>query len=142
VLYFLFNKPATAAATTTTTPGGGQSPPANQAAGSNATSGAASTTPAFNTLAAIYQRLVQAAQAAGVTSTGVGPDSWNYYLAAVSDITPPDPLTVFPGVDRTKPMTSATYWSAMSGFLTKNMGMTGLGYVARSRYFHGGGWLA
>lgn len=116
--------PATGTGTTTTgtTTTGTTTPPA----------------PGFNSLAAIYQRLQADAQAppAGLTAYG-----WNYSLARVSSITPPDPAPLFAaaGLEPTMNMTAAQYWSVMAPALTTSFGLTGLGFA--SRYFdrtHGG----
>jgi hypothetical protein len=105
-------------------------------------------------LDAIYQRLVAAAIAGGINpAVGVGPDGWNFYLnlPTVSTIvTAPDPMTVFPGIDRSKAMTAVQYWSGMSDYLHKNNGLNGLRGIGlglavpypRSRYFAYGGWQA
>jgi hypothetical protein len=78
------------------------------------------------TLDGLYTRMVALAAKNGVTTTG--PDGWNYYLnetGLVSGL--PDPLEVFPGVDRTQPMTSAEYWAGMSAWLARNKGLSGPG---------------
>lgn len=80
------------------------------------------TTSNYNSLAAIYARL----QTAGAGQS-YSPDQWNYILASQSSVSnPPDPLEVFPGVDRNNPMTLAQYWSSMSTFLQQHNGMSGL----------------
>jgi hypothetical protein len=112
------------AATTTTA--------ATPAATTPAATTTTATTPAaaissFNTLDAIYSRMVSAATADNAAST-LSADQWNVYLRLNSNITPPDPTAVFPGQDRTTLMTSAQYWASMSPYLAKNMGMSGLGF--------------
>jgi len=114
--YFIYQKffaGAAATATTSTTP----ATPAT----------AATPTSTFNTLDAIYSRMVAAATADKAAST-LSADAWNVYLKLNSNITPPDPTAVFPGQDRTTLMTSAQYWASMSPYLAKNMGMSGLGF--------------
>ena len=94
--------------------------------------------PVTNSLDSIYSALSAAATAAGVnlntgvaSGTNVGPDGWNYYLASVYTLpgggSLPDPNGVFPGVDRSQPMSLATYWASMSPWLAKNEGLSGLG---------------
>ena len=82
----------------------------------------------YNTLDAIYGRMVTAAAAPG---EGYGADQWNYFLAQVSNITPPDPTDVFssvPGFDRSKNLMSAMeYWAVMAPYLKSKMGLSGLG---------------
>ena len=85
----------------------------------------AATTPDFNSLSAIYSRMVAAAPA-NATLTA---DQWNVYLGSQSSVTPPDPATVFTFTDanpRTATMTAAQYWSKMEPYLV-TQGMSGLG---------------
>jgi hypothetical protein len=91
---------------------------------------AATTTPAAaaapSALDTLYTAMVAAATAGGISTTG--PDGWNYYLVQGGYPSPaPDPADVFPGVDRSIPMTSAQYWAGMSAWLQKNKGMSGVG---------------
>lgn len=81
----------------------------------------------FNTLDAIYSRMVAAVPA----NTQQTADQWNTVLAAQSAVTPPDPNAVFTFTTanpRTATMTAAQYWTPMSAYLAKNMGMSGLGF--------------
>jgi hypothetical protein len=82
----------------------------------------------YNTLDAIYGRMVTAAAA---PSAGYNADQWNYFLAQVSNITPPDVMDVFssvPGFDRSKNLMSAMeYWAVMAPYLKSKMGLSGLG---------------
>jgi hypothetical protein len=111
------------------------------ATGSAATGSTATSTPApgTNSLDSVYAALLAAATAAGINVTAgtaggglaVGPDGWNSLLGSVY-ILPggtalPDPSIVFAGVDRSKPMTLAAYWSVMSPWLASNAGLSGLG---------------
>ena len=83
------------------------------------------TTPDFNSLAAIYSRMVAAAP----TNASLTADGWNVYLKSVSSVTPPDPGSVFTFTDanpRTATMTAAQYWSLMEPYLV-TQGMSGLG---------------
>lgn len=115
-IYTNFFAPAPAAtATTTTTPT--TTTPTTPVA----------PTSTFNTLDAIYSRMVAAATADKAAST-LTADQWNVYLKLNSNVSsPPDPPTVFPDQDRATLMTSAQYWAGMSAYLAKNMGMSGLG---------------
>ncbi len=134
----------TTAAAVAPAPGGTIQPPAGNPAPP------APVTTGFNSLSAIYARMAASAHANGATSVGLSPDAWNFYLQSVIDpgITLPDPMLVFPGVDRSKAMTVAQYWAGMSAWLNKNAGLSGLGLSAaqgfypRSRYFQYGGWMA
>jgi hypothetical protein len=83
------------------------------------------TTPDFNSLAAIYSRMVAAAP----SNASLTADGWNVYLASVSSVTPPAPESVFTFTDanpRTATMTAAQYWSLMEPYLV-TQGMSGLG---------------
>jgi len=83
------------------------------------------TTPDFNSLAAIYSRMVAAAP----TNASLTADGWNVYLKSVSSVTPPDPGSVFTFTDanpRTATMTAAQYWSLMEPYLV-TQGMSGFG---------------
>lgn len=121
------------------------------AAGAGAGAGSGTGGTSFNSLDAIYRRLVTVATAGGVNpAVGVGPDAWNTYLVlpTVSTVvTAPDPMAVFPGIDRSKAMTAVQYWSGMSDYLSKNSGLKGIGLglavpYPRSRFFAYGGWQA
>ena len=94
--------------------------------------------PVTHSLDSIYSALSAAALAAGVnlgtgvaSGTNVGPDGWNYYLATVYSLpgggSLPDPNSVFPGVDRSQPMSLATYWASMAPWLGSHAGLSGLG---------------
>jgi hypothetical protein len=91
------------------------------------------TTPAFNSLAAIYSRMVAAAPSNALTA-----DQWNVYLALVSAVAAPDPNAVFTFTDanpRTATMTAAQYWSKMEPYLV-TQGMSGLGlYRGMGRFY-------
>lgn len=89
---------------------------------------------------------VKAANDPAVTTANgtpsANPDVFNYYLAQVFTPAgtspygwPPDAARVFPGTDRTQPMTITTYWTGVSGYLSSQMGMSGLGI------FHGLGMI-
>ena len=87
----------------------------------------AAPTSAFNTLDAIYSRMVAAATADKAPATMTA-DQWNVYLKLSSNVSsPPDPPTVFPNQDRATLMSSAQYWAGMSQYLATTMGMSGLG---------------
>jgi hypothetical protein len=105
---------ATSAAATTTTP--------------------AAATDAFNSLAAIYGRIVGAVPA----NTLYTVDQWNTVLAAQSNVTPPDPAAVFTFTDaspRTATMTAAHYWSVMEPYLVAQ-GLSGFGlYRGMGRFY-------
>ena len=92
------------------------------------------TTPAFNSLAAIYSRMVAAAPANALLTA----DGWNVYLKSVSSVTPPAPESVFTFTDanpRTATMTAAQYWSLMEPYLV-TQGMSGLGlYRGMGRFY-------
>jgi hypothetical protein len=108
----------TPAATTTTTP-------ATTTTGTTTTGTTTSTTtPDFNSLAAIYSRMVAAAPSNALTA-----DQWNVYLADQSSVIPPDPNSIWSFTDanpRTATMTAAQYWSKMEPYLV-TQGMSGLG---------------
>lgn len=121
-------------------PGAGTTPPAgyNLLPG---TPGAGTTgTPGFNSLAAIYIRLQADAKA---PTTGLSAYGWNYSLARVSSITPPDPdpLWAAAGSDPSQNMTAAQYWSIMAPALTAQFGLSGMRGLG-SAYWHDshGGW--
>lgn len=96
----------------TTTPATGTTPPP--------------AAPAYNSLAATFARL-KADAGAQAASTGLSAYGWNYSLARVSTITPPDPNAVFTsGMDLTQNMTADQYWGAMAPYLTANFGMSGV----------------
>lgn len=119
--------------TTTVIPTGTTTPPT--------TTGTTPTaqTPGFNSLAAIYTRLKADAQApAGLTAFG-----WNYSLARVSSITPPDPTPLFAavGLDASINMTADQYWSVMAPVLTAQFGLSGMRGLGSAHYNQRyGGW--
>lgn len=118
--YFIYQKFFTGAAT----PAAATPTPAAPAASATP----AAPTSSFNTLDAIYSRMVAAATADKAASSMTA-DQWNLYLKLSSNVaSPPDPPTVFPNQDRGTLMTSAQYWAGMSQYLAANMGMTGLGF--------------
>ena len=96
-------------------------------------------TDAFNSLAAIYTRLVKAAP----TNASLTADQWSFYLKGVSSVQPPDPASVFTFTEanpRTASMTAAQYWSVMEPYLV-GTGMSGLGlYRGITRMYRTGGW--
>jgi cytoskeletal protein RodZ len=114
-----FSTPATTTAATTTTA------PATTTTTTTPTS-------SFNTLDAIYNRIVAAsANDPNLKNGQMTADQWNVYLAAQSNVTPPAPGAVFGSAYTSNPsetMTAATYWSTMSQYLAANMGMSGLGF--------------
>lgn len=105
-----------------------------------ATPPASSSAAAVGTLSTLFTKLQSAEKGAGVTAAGVGsdgsavgPDGHNYYLALpeVGGPSPaPDPGSVFPGVDRSKPMPLVDYWAGMSAYLAAHNGMSGLRHFA------------
>lgn len=105
-------------------------------------SGAPATLPGFNSLAAIYTRMVQDAVAntAGSTAASISltADGWNYYLARQSSITPAAPGDVFGATYQANPnalLTAAQYWAAMEPYLVTK-GMSGLGlYRGMGRFY-------
>jgi len=123
--YWVYTNFFSGTVATTTTPA--TTPPATTPAATTP----ASATSSFNTLDAIYSRMVAAATADKAANT-LTADQWNVYLGLSSNITPPAPGDVFGDAYRANPsallMTSAQYWSGMSAYLAKNMGMSGLGF--------------
>lgn len=139
--YEWFFAPSSAAAPSATTPPatGGQSTlmlPSmlNTGGASNATTAAAPNS-SFNSLDAIYQRLAQKMQSVNdpaVTQSGTAatPDIFNYYLGQVSSyqlsasamgqLFGPEPAG-------SQPVTLAGFWSAASGWLAQNKGLSGFG---------------
>jgi len=108
----------TAAATTTATTTTGT------AATTTAVELAKVAAPSFNSLDAIYSRMVALASKDGITSTG--PDVWNYYTVnAGGPSQMPSPEDA--GLTRVN-MTSAQYWSAMSPVLKTKLGLSGMGF--------------
>lgn len=86
----------------------------------------ASTAPAYNSLAATFARM-KADAGAQAASTGLSAYGWNYSLARVSNITPPNPVDVFTsGMDLSQNMTADQYWGVMAPYLTANMGLSGV----------------
>lgn len=83
--------------------------------------------PASNQLDTLYTKMVNAATAAGTTSTGV--DGWGYYLNQFT--TAPDPMPAFqaqnPNFDRSQNMTAAQYWAVIAPVLKTQLGLSGLG---------------
>ena len=117
---------ATTTSPTTTTPpatGGTTNPPA----------------PPSNSLAAIFTRL-QADAGAQAASTGLTAYGWNYSLARVSSITPPDPLTLWDATTAAQNMTAAQYWAVMAPALTSSFGLSGMRGLGRMNTH--GGWAA
>lgn len=88
--------------------------------------------PDYNSLSAIATRLQ--ADAGQVPATGLTPYGWNYSLARVWAGIPPDPVSVFPGVDTTQPMTFATYWSGMSAALKNQFGLSGMAGLGLAQF--------
>ncbi len=124
LLWYLNSKGYLSAFTTTPTP-------VTTTPATGTTTSPASTAPAYNSLAATFARL-KADAGAQAASTGLSAYGWNYSLARVANITPPDPNAVFTsGMDITLPMTADQYWGPMSAYLTANMGMSGLGAARR-----------
>lgn len=113
-----FGQIFTTSATTTTTGGG------------STTTGGTTTppvgSPSYNSLAAIYQRLVGLAGANTVQT----PDAWNYDLATVQSVAnplpPPEVVWTDSSFDRNVTMTLAQYWSGMSAYLHQNAGLSAL----------------
>ncbi len=126
--------PATPASGTGTgtpsTSSGGTSTPSGSTAGTGGNSSPS--------LASILSGLTAKAMGSGdpaVTISGgvpfAAPDVFNYYLAEVYSGSspagwPPDVAQVFPGVDRTKPMSISQYWGGMSAFLSSKAGLSGV----------------
>ncbi len=101
------------------------------------TPAATTTQPAVNTgfdsLAAIYTRMIQDAvnNTPGATTANIvlTADQWNFYLARQSSIVPVAPGTIFGATYTANPtatMTAAQYWSVMEPYLV-SQGMSGLG---------------
>lgn len=87
--------------------------------------------PASSTLDAIFSRMVGGAtNSGGNAAAGLTPDQWNWFLNQTSPaIGPaPDPLLVFPGVDRSQPMYAGVYWASMAPYLREHLGLAGLGH--------------
>lgn len=104
--------------TTTTTPTTGTTTTPTQTGGTTTQTPPA---PAYNSIAAIYQRILSAS-GNSLTQT-LSPDQWNYYLVTNSSIPAgPDPNAVFGGHD---PITLSAYWSGMQSWLT-GQGLSGL----------------
>lgn len=111
------------------------------------TRGTTTTAAQFMGLASLFSKLQSVIAASGdpaitmpsgrATYTAV-PDVFNYYLEQIIPNAPasspagwpPDVLQVFPGVDRTQPMSLTTYWQGMSGYLASKLGLSGLGIFA------------
>lgn len=107
--------------------------------GTTTTNPPTNTQPAYNSLVAIFARLKADAGAQAAT-TGLSAYGWNYSLARVSTITPPDPTQVFTsGMDLTQNMTADQYWGPMSAYLATNNGLSGLG-AARPFLVVGSRW--
>ena len=145
--YEYFFAPAAAASITTAPPtgclppnmsvGGECLPPS---AGGVTASGPAQGMSLANVFSALTSKITAANDPAVTKSGGVisaNPDVFNYYLGEVFTPTgaspagwPPDVLQVFPGVDRSQPMSITTYWAGVSAYLSSRMGMSGLGIFA------------
>lgn len=54
-------------------------------------------------------------------------DHWNFYLGRVANVTPPDPVPFFPGVERGTALTAAVYWAALAPWVKSTKGLAGLG---------------
>jgi hypothetical protein len=92
---------------------------------------AAPAVPVPSTLDAMFSLMTAGATASGASvSVGLTPDQWNWYLMQTSpQLGPaPDPLLVFPGVDRSQPMFAGVYWAAMAPYLRAHLGLSGLGH--------------
>jgi hypothetical protein len=63
--------------------------------------------------------------ASAETGKFANPGQWNYWLAKVSNILPPDPSLVFPLMPNEQ-MTLETYWLGMAPWLAANKGLSGL----------------
>lgn len=157
----LFGAAASTPGTGSSTPPVASGSTSTTGSGSSAGTGSGTPpTPANSITAAFWASLfnllrlrVATAQSQGdpaVTLAGTtlmaAPDVFNYYFAQVfpappSNVTyagtagwPPDVNVVFPGVDRTQPMSISTYWAGLSGYLasntTANAGVSGLGLFA------------
>jgi hypothetical protein len=132
-----FATPAAATTTTTTT-----TPATTTPATTTPVTTTTPATPAFNSLAAIYTRMVADAVAnvAGSTASTITltADQWNFYLARQSSITPAAPGTVFGATYQANPsalMTPAQYWNVMEPYLV-TQGMSGLGlYRGMGRFY-------
>lgn len=131
---------AQVAAGATPTPATPDSTPAATAPVGSATpvspAAPAANTASVSSLDSLYTELYNNAKASGIDpgtgktgdGSSVGPDGWNYYLAALYGKAPmPDPTSVFPGVDRSAPMPIAVYWGEMSKWLASIQGLSGLG---------------
>ncbi len=63
------------------------------------------------------------------------PDVWNWYLvnrANVGVSSAPSPADAFPGAELSAPITGAQYWAGVSPLLSKQLGMSGLGFFGSS----------
>ncbi len=112
--------------------------------GSPAGSGGGSSPSLASILSGLTAKAMGSGDPAVVITGGVpfaNPDVFNYYLAQVypsgtsSAGWPPDVAQVFPGVDRTKPMSVSQYWAGMSPFLSKaglSGVLTGLGMLVNA----------
>ena len=78
------------------------------------------------TLGDLYTAMQYAHADLGVWGT---PQQWNSVLASVSNILPPDPSVVFPGVAPTSQMRLETYWAGMAPWLAANKGMSGVSWA-------------
>ncbi len=121
---------------------GGQS--SSSGSGSAAGAGGGSSPSLASILSGLTAKAMGSGDPAVVITGGVAfanPDVFNYYLAEVypsgtsSAGWPPDVSQVFPGVDRTKPMSVSQYWAGMSPFLSKaglSGVLTGLGMLVNA----------
>lgn len=103
--------------------------PATPAASSPTPATPAQPAPAVS-LDAMYQQLKDAS-AGNTFFTGDGDsrtasaDAWNYYLATVASVTPPDPGPLFP--TNRDAVTAAQYWAVMAPWVKNAKGLSGLG---------------
>ena len=91
-----------------------------------------------NSLAAIFTRL-QADAGSQAAQTGLSAYGWNYSLARVTTITPPDPQSLWAtaGLDPTQNMTANQYWAIMAPALTTQFGLSGFRGMGRMNYHRG-----
>ncbi len=139
LLWYLNSKGYLNFGTTTAPATTGPATGSGTGAGTGTGSGGGTSAPNYNSLAAIYTRLVADAGATAQTN-GLTADGWNYSLArVVANVTPPDPAVLFPDQDRAMKITAATYWSAVSPYLHTTYNLSGLRGLGMARY---GGWAA
>lgn len=143
--YFTQKATTTTTGTTTGTTPGATTPTATPTATTPSStpttptsSGAIGSGAAYNSLAAIEQR-VQADAIANAEPSLISAYAWNVYLGRNANVTPPDPSAIF--ADASSPITFAAYWSGTSAYLAANLGMSGLGRVPWLQQVRGG-WIA